>query len=201
MAGSSVLRSDLACDWVPNSEKPSVLHHMSKPPSATPMMVPNFDHSGLTLRTRCRSRPTAEWRQAFSYSASSSLARPAPSAAATCSAASMPLPAFEYSTDRGMGLEALKFIERRQIGIVVIEMHDEADRHLVVVVVIEERAAAGRIVQGPAERMLDQAFLVLGWIDLPDFLQPDAELRRLAVGIEREFRDQLLTEAAAGALG
>src|SRR6476620_6346767 len=58
-AASSVLRSGLACDWVPNSEKPSVLHHMSKPPSATPMMVPNFDHSGLTLRTRGRSLPHA----------------------------------------------------------------------------------------------------------------------------------------------
>ena len=56
------------------------------------MMVPNFDHSGLTLRTRYRSLPTAESRQPFSYSTSSSLARPAPSAAATCSAASMPVP-------------------------------------------------------------------------------------------------------------
>ncbi len=50
-AGSSVLRSGLPWDWVPNSEKPSVLHHMSIPPSITPITVPNFDHSGLTLRT------------------------------------------------------------------------------------------------------------------------------------------------------
>src|SRR5579863_3488422 len=91
-AASSVLLSRLACDWVPNSENPSVLHHMSMPPSATPRMVPNLDHSGLTLRTRYRSLPTAESRQAFSYSTSSSLARPAASAAETCSAASMPLP-------------------------------------------------------------------------------------------------------------
>src|SRR5271154_3489210 len=68
LAGSSVLRSGLACDWVPNSEKPKVLHHMSMPPSATPMMVPNFDHSGLTLRTRNRSLPTGDDRHAFSYS-------------------------------------------------------------------------------------------------------------------------------------
>jgi hypothetical protein len=46
-----------------------------------------------------------------------------------------------------MGLEALEFLERRQIRIVVVEMHDEADRHQIVVVVIEERAAAGRIVR------------------------------------------------------
>ena len=100
-----------------------------------------------------------------------------------------------------MGLEALEFVERRQIRIVVIEMHDEADRHQIVVVVIEERAAAGRIVQRPAERMLDQALLVLGRIDLPDFLEADAEFRRLAVGVEREFRDQLLGQAAARAFG
>jgi len=55
-------------------------------------MVPNFDNSGFALRTLYRSLPIAEERHAFSYSASSSLARPAPSAAATYSAASMPLP-------------------------------------------------------------------------------------------------------------
>ena len=49
--------------------------------------------------------------------------------------------------------------------------------------------------------MLDQALLVFGGIDLPDFLQPDAEFRRLALGVEREFRDQLLAEAAARAFG
>ena len=49
--------------------------------------------------------------------------------------------------------------------------------------------------------MLDQALLVLGGIDLPDFLQADAELRRLALGVEREFRDQLLAQAAARAFG
>src|SRR3981189_3967648 len=64
-AGSSVLPSGLACDCVPANEQPSVLHHISMPPSATPTMVPNFDHSGLTLRTRYRSLPTAEPRPAF----------------------------------------------------------------------------------------------------------------------------------------
>src|SRR5260370_32421849 len=59
-AGASVSWSGFACDWVPNSEKPSVLHHMATPPSATPMMVPNLDHSGLTLPTRCKSFPIAE---------------------------------------------------------------------------------------------------------------------------------------------
>src|SRR3984957_17439103 len=65
-AGSSVLRSGLACDNVPNSEKPKVLHHMSMAPSGTPIRVPNLDHSGLTLRILYRFLPTGEPRHAFS---------------------------------------------------------------------------------------------------------------------------------------
>jgi len=42
-----------------------------------------------------------------------------------------------------MGLETLEFVEWRQIRIVVIEMHDETDGHQIVVVVVQERAAAG----------------------------------------------------------
>jgi hypothetical protein len=80
-------------------------------------------------------------------------------------------------------------------------MHDEADGDQIVVVVIEERAAAGRIVQRPAERMLDQTFAVLGGIDLPDLLEADAEFRRFTGGIEGELRDQLSGQAASGAFG
>ena len=54
-----------------------------------------------------------------------------------------PLAALEHGADRRMGLEALELVERRQIRIVVVEMHDEADRDLVVIVMIEEGAAAG----------------------------------------------------------
>jgi hypothetical protein len=60
-----------------------------------------------------------------------------------------------------MGLEALELVERRQIRIVVIEMHHETDRYQIVVVVIEKRAAAGLAVERPAERMLDQSLLML----------------------------------------
>src|SRR5947209_16140621 len=49
--------------------------------------------------------------------------------------------------------------------------------------------------------MLDQAFLVFRAVDLPDLLEADAEFRRLAVGIEGKFRDQLLGQAAARAFG
>src|SRR5262249_47907368 len=90
---------------------------------------------------------------------------------------------------------------RRQIRIVVVEMHDKADGDQVVVVVIEERAAAGPVAERPAKGMLYQAFLMLGRIDLPDLLEADAEFRRLALRIERIFRDQLLCPAPAGAFG
>ena len=49
-----------------------------------------------------------------------------------------PLATLEQVADRGMGLEALELIERRQVWIVIIEMHDEADRHQIVVIVVEE---------------------------------------------------------------
>src|SRR5215510_3924990 len=97
-----------------------------------------------------------------------------------------PLAAFEHRLDRWMRLEALELVERRQVWVFVVQVHDEADRHEIIVVVIEEGSAAGRIVERPAEGMLDQAFLVFGRIDLPDFLEADAEFRRLAVGVERE---------------
>src|SRR6516165_1902793 len=98
-----------------------------------------------------------------------------------------------------MGLETLELIERREIGIIVIEMHDEADRDQVVVVMIKERAAACPVVQRPAEGVLDQAFLMPGRIDLPDFLKADAEFRRLAACVKRESCDQLLGQAATRA--
>ena len=53
------------------------------------------------------------------------------------------LAALEGAADQRMGLEALEFLERRQIRIGVVEMDDEADRNQIVVEVIEERAAAG----------------------------------------------------------
>src|SRR5438105_13357999 len=49
--------------------------------------------------------------------------------------------------------------------------------------------------------MLDQALLVPGRVDLPDFLQADAELWWFAALVEAELCDQLLGQAAACTLG
>ena len=100
-----------------------------------------------------------------------------------------------------MRLEALEFLERRQIRVGVVEMHDEADRHQIVVEVIEERAAAGRIVERPAEGVLHQALAVLLRRDLPELLEAEAEFLRLAALGQAELRDQLLAEIAARAFG
>ena len=65
---------------------------------------------------------------------------------------------------------------------------------------IEERAAAGVIVQRPAERVLDEPGLVLFRRDLPEFLEPDPELRRLATFRKLEAGNELLGQGAAHTL-
>src|SRR6188474_3150835 len=99
-----------------------------------------------------------------------------------------------------MGLETLKFFERVEKWIFVIEMNHKADRHQIVVEVIEKRSAAGAIVERPSKRMLHQSRPVLFRRDLPQLLQPDAEFLRLAIGIELETVEQGLGQAAARAL-
>ena len=73
-----------------------------------------------------------------------------------------------------MGLEALEFLEGRQVGVLVVQVDDEADGDLVVLEMVEERAAAGLHVERPAEGMLDQAGLAVFRLDLPEFLDADA---------------------------
>ncbi len=55
---------------------------------------------------------------------------------------------------------------------------------------IEERAAAGGVVERPTERVLHQAFLKALRRDLPELLQPDAEFLRLAIAAKRKALDQ-----------
>ncbi len=110
-----------------------------------------------------------------------------------------PLAAFQQRADQRMGLEALELLERRQIRVGVVEVDDEADRHQIVAEVIEERAAAGAVVERPAEGMLHQAGPVLLRIDLPQLLEADAVFLRLAALAETEAGDELLGERAARA--
>ncbi|EAU46901.1 hypothetical protein R2601_13804 [Salipiger bermudensis HTCC2601] len=98
-------------------------------------------------------------------------------------------------------LEALELHVGEEVRVLVVQVHHEADIHLVVLDVVDEGTAAGIAAQRPAHGVLDPAFLVLGGVDLPDLLHPEAEfLRLLAVG-EVVLGDHLLGERAAHALG
>src|SRR5258708_4056577 len=66
---------------------------------------------------------------------------------------------------------------------------------------IEERAAAGAVIERPAEAVLHQAGPVPLGRNLPKLLEADAEFLRLALRIEAEALDQRLGEAAARAFG
>src|SRR5262249_24579462 len=65
------------------------------------------------------------------------------------------LAADEGAAHKRMGLEALKLLERRDVGIVVVEMNDKADRHQMVAEVIEERTAADTIAERPTHGVLN----------------------------------------------
>src|SRR5262249_62055526 len=100
-----------------------------------------------------------------------------------------------------MGLEALKFLIRREVGVFVVEMQHEADRNEPVVEMIEERAAAGAVVERPAERVLRQAGMMFFRRDLPQLFQAEAEFLRLAAFGQAEALHERFCETAARALG
>src|SRR6185503_9474387 len=100
-----------------------------------------------------------------------------------------------------MLLEALEFLERRDVGIAVIQVHHETDRHLLVLEMVEERAAAGPIVERPAEGVLRQTGSMLLRRNLPQLLQTDAELWRIAILVELEALDELLGQRPTRSLG
>ena len=112
-----------------------------------------------------------------------------------------PPPALEHGTDLRMGLEALELLEGAQVGVGVVEADHEPDRDLVVFEVVEERAAVGRAVERPSERVHDQPLLVPGRIDLPQLLDADAVGLRVHAGAQAEALEQPLGQMAAAALG
>src|SRR3984893_10119158 len=112
-----------------------------------------------------------------------------------------PLAAGKQGRDHGMRLEALKFVKWRQRRIPIVQVNHETNGDESVFEMIEERAAAGAIVERPAEGMLDEARPVQRGIDPPKLLQADAEFLRLAIVGEAELRDQLLGERTPRAFG
>ena len=60
-----------------------------------------------------------------------------------------------------MRLEALEFLEGRQVRVLVVEANHETHRDLVVLKVVEERAAVGVRGHRPAHGVHDESLLVL----------------------------------------
>src|SRR5262249_22777644 len=107
----------------------------------------------------------------------------------------------ERPAHQRVGLKALEFLERREVGIFVVEMDHETDGHEVVVEMIEKRPAAGAGIERPAESVLHQSRAMLLGRDLPQLLEAEAELLRLAAVGEAKALQQQLAETAARALG
>ncbi|MNQ85604.1 hypothetical protein D3C85_1007750 [compost metagenome] len=100
-----------------------------------------------------------------------------------------------------MVLVALELVERRQVRVAVGQVDDQADRHLVVLQVIEEGAARVLVVQRPAGGVHHQALLVLGRIDLPQLLDADAVVLGVDLGVQLVALEQLLADVATAAFG
>src|SRR5690606_12491007 len=114
------------------------------------------------------------------------------------------LAAFQVLLDHRVMLVALELVERRQEGVAVGQVDDQADHHLVVFQVIEEGAAGvlgADHVQRPAGGVYYQPLLVLGRVDVPDFLDADAVVLGVGFAVQVEFLDQLLADVAAAAFG
>ncbi len=78
-----------------------------------------------------------------------------------------------------MQLPALKLVERREMRVAVVQRNDQTQVHLVIRGVIEKAAALGMLVERPACRVNDEALLVLGGVDFPDFLDADSVVLRV----------------------
>src|SRR5262249_6425038 len=102
------------------------------------------------------------------------------------------LAARKGAANKRMGLEALKLLERREVGIVVVQMNNKTDRHQMVTEVIKERTAADAIAERPAHGVLNKPALEILRRDLPQLLQSNPVFLRLAVLREPKARYQRL---------
>ena len=100
-----------------------------------------------------------------------------------------------------MRLEALHLVERTEMGILVVQPDDEADRDLIVVHVVEEGAAVSLAVQRPADGVQHQSGFVLGRLDLPQFLDAQAKGLRIGAVPQVETLEQRLGQRAPATLG
>src|ERR1700685_3220871 len=83
-----------------------------------------------------------------------------PAALGDCArAVAEPLTAREGVAHQRMSLEALEFLERREVRFAIVKMNNKPARDQIVVIRIEKRAAAGSVAERPAERVLHEPAL------------------------------------------
>ena len=97
-------------------------------------------------------------------------------------------------------LEALELHVGIEIRVLVVQVDHKAHHHQVVLVVIDERAAAGVLAQGPAHRVDHPALLELLGADLPDLLHAQAVFLRLVAVGQVQAVDDLFRQRPAHAL-
>ena len=111
------------------------------------------------------------------------------------------LAALEGLRDQRMVLEALEFVEGREVRIGVVEVDDEADHYLVVLQMVKEGAAAGlALSSGQPKECWTRPGTCFLRVDLPQFLDADAVFLWLATFIQSEAGDQRLGQAARARL-
>src|SRR5690606_8741550 len=66
---------------------------------------------------------------------------------------------------------------------------------------IDEAAAAGLVIERPAQSVFGVALAVQSRVDFPDFLDAEAIMLRVAIGAELELRNELLRQRAMRAFG
>ncbi len=91
---------------------------------------------------------------------------------------------------------ALKLLERIKMRVAISKAHHETQCNLPTSLMIEESAAIS-IAQRPTLSMNDQARLVLGGIDVPQFLHAQPVDLRFAVSVQMELPLQYLGQVAA----
>src|SRR5580700_5222828 len=111
------------------------------------------------------------------------------------------LASLEQRLDAAVMLELLERLERRQTRVLVIQADDEAHVDAIVVEMVDEAAAIGARVERPAEAVLNESGLRASGRQLPQLLHAEPVRLWARARIQCEAADQLLREAAAGALG
>src|SRR5690606_14335453 len=108
----------------------------------------------------------------------------------------------DHFADCRMVLPALEPLVRADPRVGVIERGDQAERHLAVRLVVQEPTAPGvAFRQRPSLGVDHSSRVMLGRVDLPQFLDAETVDLRLALGIEHEMGLQPLGQVSARAFG